>query len=230
MSDKVTIPLSIIIAGLLIGGGFYFGNKKQQTPQSLAAQTIEQSKNIRPVDGTDHILGNPKARLVIVEYSDTECPFCKEFHKTMKALLTDYGEKGDVAWVYRHYPIIELHSKAAKEAQATECASEMGGNAKFWEYVNRLYEVTPSDNNLDPLELTNIAKQVGLSSKDFDACLASNKYSSKITADIEDAKKTGSQGTPYSVMIDTRTNETYPVVGAQPYADLKQLIELLLKS
>lgn len=230
MSDKIVIPLSIIIAGGLIGGGIFLGNKKQATPASLAAQAMEQSKNIRPVDDTDHILGNPNAKLLLVEYSDTECPFCKEFHKTMKTLMTEYADKGDLAWVYRHYPILDLHPKSAKEAQATECANELGGNGKFWEYLNRLYEITPSDNKLEPAELTNIAKQVDLSSAEFDACLSSNKYSTLVSAHIEDAKKTGSQGTPYSIIINTQTGETYPVVGAQPYSALKQLIDLILKS
>jgi protein-disulfide isomerase len=230
MSDKVIIPISIIIAGALIGGGLYLGGKKRATPATLAAQAVEQSKNIRPVDDTDHILGNPSAKLLFVEYSDTECPFCKEFHRTLKTLMSEYGDKGDLAWVYRHYPILDLHPKAAKEAQATECANELGGNGKFWEYINRLYEVTPSDNKLDPVELVNIAKQVGLSSDQFTSCLESNKYSSLISAHIEDAKKTGSQGTPYSIIIDTQTGETYPIVGAQPYATLKQLIELILQS
>lgn len=230
MSDKITIPASIIIAGLLVGGGIYLGNKKQQTPANLAAQAIEQSKNIRPIDETDHILGNPQAKLILVEYSDTECPFCKEFHKTLKTLMSEYGDKSELAWVYRHYPILELHPKAGKESQATECANELGGNGKFWEYINRLYEITPSDNGLDPAELTNIAKQVGLPSDQFTSCLDSNKYSTLVSAHIEDAKKTGSQGTPYSIIIDTATGETYPIVGAQPYATLKQLIDLILKS
>ena len=70
-----------------------------------------------------------------------------------------------VAWVYRHFPISGLHSKSLKEAEATECAANLGGNSKFWEYTNKLYEVTPSNDKLDPKELTNIAKQVGLSSR-----------------------------------------------------------------
>lgn len=231
MSDKLSIPFSIIIAGLLIAGGIYLGNaKKSQTPESLVAQTIEESKNIRPVSVKDHVIGNPEARLIIVEYSDTECAFCKEFHKTMRSIMTEYGADGDIAWVYRHLPITELHSKAVREAEALECANELGGNAKFWEYTNRIYEITPSDDGLNPAELINVAKQVGLKSAEFEECLASGRHRAKVEEDAEDAIKAGADGTPYSVMIDTKTNETYPIVGAQPYSTLKEIIDLILKS
>lgn len=231
MSDKLSIPLSIIVAGLLIGGGIYLGKARSpQTPQSLAAQTIAESKNIRPVSQDDYLIGNPAARVVIVEYSDTECAFCKEFHKTMNGIMKEYGAKGEVAWVYRHLPIKELHSRAPKEAEGLECAGELGGNAKFWEYTNRIYDITPSDNGLNPAELVNIAKQVGLESGAFTACLESGKYSSKVDKDISEAMNSGASGTPYSVMIDTKTGETYPIAGAQPYSTIKEIVDLLLQS
>ncbi|MEK9185605.1 MAG: thioredoxin domain-containing protein, partial [Patescibacteria group bacterium] len=190
MSDKISIPLSIIVAGLLIGGGFYLnGRNKINNQNSLGASSIvqeqiKQAANIRPVDANDHILGNPSAPVVIIEYSDTECPFCKEFHKTMRALMTEYGNKGNLAWVYRHFPFEELHPKALKEAEALECVGELGGNSKFWEYTNRLYEVTPSNNDIDPKELTNIAKQVGLSSDKFNTCLESGQYAPRVKTDV----------------------------------------------
>jgi protein-disulfide isomerase len=165
-----------------------------------------------------------------VEYSDTECPFCKEFHKTMRALMTEYGNKGELAWVYRHFPVVGLHSKAPKEAEALECAGELGGNAKFWEYANRLYEVTPSNNNLEPTELENIAKQAGLSSDKFNTCLESGQYAPRVKADMNDAQEAGGEGTPFSVVIDTKTGDTYPINGAYPYSEMKNIIDLILQS
>jgi protein-disulfide isomerase len=102
-----------------------------------------------PVTEKDHITGNPQADVVLIEYSDTECPFCKRFHETMIQVMAEYGASGKVAWVYRHFPLDALHSKARHEAEATECATELGGNEKFWAYLNKLEEITPSNNGLD---------------------------------------------------------------------------------
>jgi len=106
----------------------------------------------------DNALAN--APVKIVEFSDTECPFCKRFHTTMQQVVKD--SNGQVAWVYRHFPLDQLHSKARKEAEATECAAELGGNEKFWAYLNRLMEVTPANDGLDLAELPVIAAYVGL--------------------------------------------------------------------
>ncbi|MEK7118005.1 MAG: thioredoxin domain-containing protein [Patescibacteria group bacterium] len=110
----------------------------------------------------DHVLGNTNADVLMVEYSDPECPFCKRFHETMHQVVDHYGKNGNVAWVYRHYPIDQLHSKARKEAEAMECASEQGGNDAFWKYADKLFEVTPSNNGLDAAQLPVIAAMVGL--------------------------------------------------------------------
>lgn len=228
--EKFLIPLSIIIAGALIGGGYYVNSRLPRNTSAQVNSAISDSKNIKTVSSEDHILGNPKARVVIVEYSDTECPFCKQFHTTMRKVISDYGVTGNVAWVYRHFPIEGLHKKAPTEAEALECAFELGGNSKFWEYTNRLYEITPSNDGLAEIELTNIAKQVDLSSSDFNSCLSSGKYKDKVNASIEDAKKTGVDGTPYSIIIDNKTGDTYPLPGAQPYSNLKNIIDLILES
>jgi len=231
MSDKLTLPISIIIAGLLVGGGIYLNGrmaKENPTPaQQQEAKSASLSSTLREIDANDHMLGSSKARVLVVEYSDTECPFCKMFHSSMLSIMQEYGKDEKVAWVYRHFPIAELHSKSAKEAEAQECAGELGGNSKFWEYTNKLYEVTPSDNKLDPKELTTIATDVGLSSVAFNTCLESGQYAARVNLDAQNAQELG---TPYSIIIDTKTNEHYPIEGAYPYANLKSVIDIILES
>ena len=148
-------------------GALPYAQVKEMADNALAgkAQTrksdIEASLiNMKPISDSDHILGDKNAPVKIVEFSDTECPFCKRFHTTMQQVVKD--SNGQIAWVYRHFPLDQLHSKARKEAEATECAAEMGGNEKFWAYLNRLMEVTPANNGLDPAELLTIAAYVGL--------------------------------------------------------------------
>src|SRR5207249_6414117 len=78
---------------------------------------------------------------------------------------------GKVVWVYRHFPIDSLHSKARKEAQASECAAALGGNEAFWAYSDKLFEVTPSNNRLDLAQLPRIAQEIGLDRAQFETCL-----------------------------------------------------------
>ena len=148
-------------------GALPYAQVKEMADNALAGKTqtrksdIEASLiNMKPISDSDHILGDKNAPVKIVEFSDTECPFCKRFHTTMQQVVKD--SNGQVAWVYRHFPLDQLHSKARKEAEATECAAELGGNEKFWAYLNRLMEVTPANNGLDPAELLTIASYAGL--------------------------------------------------------------------
>ncbi len=146
----------------------------------------------------------------------------------MKEVMDTYGKDGKVAWVYRHFPLDQLHSKARKEAVALECANEQGGNDKFWAYADRLYEITPSNNGLDPAELPKIAQYVGLDVNKFNTCLTSGKFDKHIEADVQNATATGGNGTPWSIVV-AKNGTKYPLSGAQPYASVKQLIDLALQ-
>ena len=228
MSEKLSVPIAIVIAGGLIAGALYYSNIKSSKVSVAPVVNNESASFMRPVSSSDHILGNPKADVVIVEYSDTECPFCKQFHVTLKRVMAEYGNAGKVAWVYRHFPIDSLHSKARKEAEALECANELGGPEKFWEYTNLLYEITPSNNSLDPAELPKIAKTVGLDDKAFNTGLSSGKYKDKVEADYQNAVKSGGRGTPHSILVSKDGLQTV-VQGAQPYENLKLTIDAILK-
>jgi len=94
--------------------------------------------DVRAVDDTDHIRGDMGASVKIIEYSDLECPFCKRFHPEMKSVVDQYGN--GVAWIYRHLPLEQIHPSARPLAEGSECATELGGNDKFWEYVDYVFE------------------------------------------------------------------------------------------
>lgn len=227
--SSLAVPIAIVIAGIIVGGAIIFGNKIPVGNQGAEKPTAKPAEvgEMRPISSSDHMLGNPSAPVVIVEYSDTECPFCKVFHRTMKIILNDYGKTGSVAWVYRHFPIPELHPKAKHEAEATECAWEIGGNTKFFEYLDRIFTITPSNNGLDPAELPVIAEEIGLDKAKFNACLASGKYAAKIENDVADALKAGARGTPHSIII-TKDGTKIPIEGAQPYEIVKAMIDSAL--
>lgn len=237
--NNLSVPIAIVIAGALIAGTVYFSSGKSTNTPTVAGNNA--AANAQPPQGDtgsldqmaaisaqDHIRGNPDAPVKIVEYSDTECPFCKRFHDTMKQVIDEYGKDGKVAWVYRQFPLTQLHSKATKEAEATECANELGGQDKFWAYIDRLFVVTPSNDGLDPAELPKIAQYVGLDVAKFNTCLNSEKYVKHIQDDTQNARATGGNGTPWSIVV-AKNGKKYPLSGAQPYASVKQLIELALQ-
>ncbi len=194
--------------------------------QGTTMDTAGSGTNIAPVTAADHVYGNPKGRIVIVEYSDTECPFCKRFHSDMHRLVSSNDE---VLWVYRHFPIASLHPKAFRESRATECAAEQGGNDTFWRYTNELYNRTNSNNLLDPNELYKIASDIGLDTNDFKNCLDSDKYSDLIQASINDAGQNGAKGTPTSfVFKDGKFVQLVP--GALQFEQLSTLVDGLLQN
>ena len=189
------------------------------------------ARSVRPVEVQDHIRGNPKAQVRIVEYSDFECPFCKTFHPTIKRVMDEYGKDGKVAWVYRHFPLDALHSKARKEAQASECASEIGENDAFWAYTDRLFEIAPSNDRLDLTLLPKVAEDIGINRARFEDCLKGDarggKFADHIEADVQNAIAAGGTGTPYTVVI-AANGKTFPINGAMPYRAVKEIINVAL--
>jgi len=223
-NNKHLVPLAIVVAGALIAGAVYFGGS---TNGSYAndPQTTKQL-DIPGVTSNDHILGDPNAPIVVVEYSDVECPFCKVFHSTMHQIVNDYN--GKVAWVYRQFPIAQLHANAPIESEATECAYDLGGNTAFWKYLDLAFETTNSNNSLDLAELPKMAGAIGLDVNAFNTCLSSGKYTDFIKTSVENAVKAGARGTPHSVIIAEDGTQVL-INGAEPYANVKAKIDALLK-
>ncbi|OGG45744.1 hypothetical protein A2673_02540 [Candidatus Kaiserbacteria bacterium RIFCSPHIGHO2_01_FULL_50_13] len=236
----LSVPFAIVIAGALIAASIYFVNRDRPYASAPLDNEPAVLEKIRGVEPSDHVLGNPRADVIIVEFSDAECPFCKQFHGTMHRIIDAYGLDGKVAWVYRHFPIPQLHPKAQKEAEALECAAELGGEATFWKYTDMLYELTPSNNGLDigaynqegaasgtnAGQLTEIATSVGLDAKAFEACLASGRHAARVKKDTDEVVTAGGRGTPHSIMIID--GEQIPIEGAQPFEVIKGMIDSML--
>lgn len=232
---NLAVPAAIVLAGALIAGAVLYAGQSNPRPATTdspddvpAAQGAAQQSldRVRPIGEQDHVRGNPNGSVVIFEYSDFECPFCKVFHATLQRVMENYGQSGDVAWVYRHLPLDVLHPvKARKEATAAECAGELGGTDAFWKYADRFFELTPSNNQTDvDRVLPQIAREMGLDAAAFKACLESGKHDRRIESDIANAIETGAGGTPWSILV-APDGTKYPINGALPYAALEQIIE-----
>lgn len=233
------IPLSIVIAGALIAGGLYFSNMGTNSGTNIAptarpaAQAQPQPEGsldaMTPITEADHIKGDPNAPIKIVEYSDFECPFCKRFHDTMNQIMDEYGESGQVAWVFRQFPLEQLHPKnAIAEAVASECAAAQGDDKAFWQFADGFMAVTLSNDRTDiATVIPQIVREMGLDEQAFQTCFESGQYDEKITAQIENAVATGGRGTPWSILV-APDGSKFPINGAQPYVAVKQMIDSIL--
>ena len=225
-NQSLSIPVAIIIAGALIAGGIYMTGRTAKPSEIGGNVPAAATTEIKPVTAADHILGDPKAPIVMVVYSDIECPYCKQYHNTLTALMNEYGAKGKLAVAFRHFPV---HTNSVKEGEALECAAELGGNDAFWKYTNKIFAETNSNNGIDLARLPGIATEIGIDVTKFSACLNSDKYKAKVEQDRADVAAAGAQGTPYSVIF--AKGETIPLTqGALPYADMKTIIDTILKN
>jgi len=222
--NNLLVPGAIIVSGLLIVGSIFMTkNEPDITDTNDADKKVAAYQNAK-VTAKDHFMGDPNAPIVIVEYSDMECPYCKNFHQTMQQVMDEYIGTGKVAWVYRHFPISQLHSKAPREAAATECAASLGGEEKFWEYLNKIFEITPSNNKLDLEKLPEVAESMGIDREAFLECIDSGTHTKRIQDQMQSAQDNGARGTPYSVGI-VKDGDNFVIPGALPYSEVKTYIE-----
>jgi protein-disulfide isomerase len=167
------------------------------------------------VDGAP-FRGSATAPVAIVEFSDFQCPFCKQVVPTLTQVLSGYGEK--VKLVYRDFPLDTIHPQARKAAEAVRCAQDQG---KFWEYHDALFANSP---NLSPEQLTTYAEQLGLNLPSFERCLASGTHAASVQKSINEGIRLGVTGTP-AFFINGEL-----LSGAQPLESFVRVIERELAS
>lgn len=131
--------------------------------------------------------GNPKAPVMIVEFSDYQCPYCHQVEPTVKEVLAKYGDK--VTLSYRDFPLSSIHPQAMIAAEASRCALEQG---KFWEYHDQLF----TSSKLEKDDLIQYARNLKLDDKQFESCLTTEKYKTDIEKDTQEGRKAGINGTP----------------------------------
>lgn len=230
-SSSLGVPIAIIIAGALIAGAVYFSGTGTGSPNSGDTKPVAQDIEVPQVRPDDHIVGNPDADIVIVEYSDLECPFCKVFHTTMKTVIEKYGRDGKVAWVYRNFPLSSIHPNAPKVAEAAECVAELSSNDVYWKYLDALFVAAPGNERQDLTKLGDIAASVGVDKVAFQTCYDSGRMKAKVDQGIAEAMQAASAldgvGTPFNIFL-VKGESPQPVIGAQPYENLSAIIESIL--
>ncbi len=213
-----------------------FEEVKAQLQQALKQGKLQQArqeylKRLREQAGVSILLRPPKvevaydparlrgsatAPVIIVEFSDFQCPYCRQVQPTLKNLLAKY--EGRVSVAYRDLPLREIHPQAQLAAEASRCAGEQG---KFWEYHDLLF-TNPDKLNRDGL--VEQARSLKLDEKQFDSCLSNGKYKAQVEQDLQEGMRAGVTGTPGFFINGVLLS------GAQPQAAFEGIIQAELSA
>ncbi len=194
-------------------------------PTEPTGPTADQLEGVPEITNDDHLRGNKNAKVILVEYSDYECPFCQRFHDTMNDVQAEYGD--DVAWVFRHYPL-PFHANAQKAAEAAECVADIAGNDKFWEFSDLYFATTDgSGTGVAIEEMGALAGKVGVDATAVQTCVDSGKMASIVKEQMDAGSAVGVSGTPGTFIV-TKDGAQELIPGALPLEQVKASIEQYL--
>ena len=223
---ELSPSVSIIISGVLIAGAIVFVNMHPATPAADAAGTggtaaaAPTKLSIRPPQPTDHTVGSPTtAPIVLVEYSDFQCPFCSMVYPTLKKIVAN--SNGQIAWIQRELPLTAIHPQAEPAAEAAECIAAELGNDAYWKYADAVFN---NQSQLSAAYSAQVAAQLGADPTKFATCVSSKQFQNLIDADTTEANSNGGNGTPFTVVVNTKTGKMVPLSGALPEAQFTQAI------
>lgn len=212
---RVAYFTHLIKTGEISTTDFNFNDRLTPTKNQLFS-TLPAGSVYDVVSQDDPNLGSDQPLLTIVEFADFGCPYSQEVSLSVRSLALAYGDR--VRFIYRDFPVAELHPDAMKAAEASECAADQG---KFWEYHDKLYQ---NQSDVSPDRFHTYAQALNLDVNRFDACLAQGVHQKEVQADYEDGVAAGVYGTP------TFFFNGVEIPGAIPPDTFRQLIERFLAS
>jgi protein-disulfide isomerase len=212
--------------------------KEGQTAIQKQLQEIKVLLKTRPVAGqpaaprqivmdiaNKHVKGEKSAKVVVVEFSDYQCPFCARFVRdTIPQVETEYIKTGKIQYVFGDFPLETIHPLAFKAAEAASCAADQG---KYWEMHDELFA---NQKALKPTDLPEHANSIGLDKTKFQQCLDTGENASSIRKVMAQAAEAGVTGTPTLMVGLLQPNSSKVKVlrtlkGAQPFAAVKDAID-----
>jgi protein-disulfide isomerase len=222
MKQEALIPAAIICAGIILAFTIY--SLRHVTP------TLENGNPsaTRPISSTDHMLGNPLAPVVIIEYADIDSEYSKQFQKVLEKIADTYSTNGNVTWVYRHIPD-DSDPNAQTNDEASECVAALGGTPAFFKFIDAVQTQSPGDSAFDPANYDSIVSGLGLASGTFDACMTAHTYQARVNDDYQNTISIGATGVPYSVLI-VKGQDPRVLSGSLDYTSMKAIIDKSLNS
>jgi protein-disulfide isomerase len=228
------LVLGAFVMGLFTGFGANKGVAgtiiaKDDSNRNLPSQDNEDSNEqpaksfkINDIVDDDPKLGKDSAPIVMVEFSDYQCPFCARFFSnTLPELKKNYIETGKLQFVYRDFPL-SRHPEAQPAAEAAECAGEQG---KYFEMHDKIFANQAS---MSKESYKKWAEELSLDMQKFNNCLDSGKYKSEVQKDYSDGQRLGVRATP-TYFIGKRGGDAIQIVGAHPYEVFQRAIDNLLQ-
>lgn len=185
MSNRFLVFVIVIVVGFF---GFVAMSKKKSTNKP-GSSTSSQTSN--------HVEGENKAGVTLVEFGDFQCPACKQYFPVVEQVVEKH--KANIQFQFRHFPLTKIHRHAFEGSRAAEAASKQG---KFWEMYRILYQDQDSwSTQTDPLPtLIGYASQLGLNTEQFKTDYASSAVNDIINGDLAEANKVGADSTPTFVL------------------------------
>jgi len=233
MSDTITLKkdmlwkastfiLALVVIWMVaLDGDSNSGKTVNNVPSNnVAAPSAPSALDMDELVDDDAFLGDADAPVVIVEWSDYQCPFCRRFwEQTLPELKSEYIDTGKVKLVYREFPL-GFHAGAKPAAQAAECAREIGGDEAYFEMHDKIFEEQGKQGQgtvqFTADDVKNWATEIGY---DVGECMDSGKFDNEINDDLAAGSTAGITGTP-GFIINGKL-----VSGAQPFSVFKQVID-----
>lgn len=206
-ADAIYAIIFIVVLQILLISAFLIFGKPTDTPiiKQLADQTkIDKKINSQiSILGSLPALGNSTSSVSLIEFSDFECPFCRDFYKdTEKTIIENYVKNNKINLYYRDFPITQIHPKAELAALAARCANEQGN---FWEMHDLLFEKSNewiySNESAKQIKFLSYAPKLNISEQKFGSCYANKSYLGEIQKDTKDASLLGFGGTPSFIIL-----------------------------
>jgi protein-disulfide isomerase len=213
------LPVAIIAAGIIVSIALYYVRVHSEVEKVAGNPSV-----VRPVTPQDHLMGNPTAKVMVVEYGDIDSEHTKDFNAIMQQIMTEYADSGEVAWVFRHLPIVALHQYSAMHASAAECVSSIAGPQAFWGFLNAIAAQAPGTNQFDPRDYETITRGLNVPTDVFNKCIASGTFEQRVQDDYQNAMLAGATGAPYLVLV-VKGKEPITIDGALPYTSMKKVLE-----
>lgn len=222
--NNLGISVAIVIAGALIALALFLSGNVATGGNATSGHSNDSASvgaQFRLPNETDHVRGNPDAHVAIIEFSDFECPFCARLHPTLERIVE---ESPDVKWIYRHFPLSSIHSRALGASVASECIAKLGGNDAFWDFADTAFG---SQNALGDALYRSVVERAGIDEAAYRSCLSDHAISSLVSEDGDEAIQAGGRGTPFAVVV-TASGRLVPFSGALPYEQVRGLIDQAL--
>lgn len=229
-AKELSIAKALLIGLLAIAAAIFLGLVSQNSssarygaapaaPQPAGAPAQVDSAtlyDVAKIERNEPLRGNKNADVIIVEYSDIDCPFCARVHPTIQNVV---ATRDDVAWAYRHLPLEQIHPQAFGKAVLAECVADQQDGEAYWTAIDAMFEGTS--------DVASLAALTGADVNSLNDCVASGKFDGKVREHMAGANRAGGTGTPFMIAYNTKTKAAEPIKGAVPEAAIIATIERL---